>query len=313
METSTVRLASREELLGFVPYALGFHPSESVVLLGLGRRRLELAARADADSPTREVVRAFARSLHRLRGVSQVILLGYGPVPIAGPVRTIADALEARGLHVVEALRVSGARYHCVLCDGCTPPAGVPFAGDSTAAAASAVLAGLVARPSRADVDRLVRPIGGLAAVAMTQAVERAGHRLDTVGGRVRATGRQAVDDAFAKAKAGQRLDDDEVAWLSLVLHDVEVRDHAWAATGAQAWQAELWLDLTRRADPMLVSPLATLLAWCSWRRGEGVIARSALTRALRVDPGYRLARMLEEALDEGRPPASVTWPPALE
>jgi hypothetical protein len=311
VNTPTLRLASREELLGFVPYALGFHPEESLVLLGLGSSRLELAARADADSATREVVRAFARALRRLRGVTQVMILGYGSEAIAGPVRTIAEALEARGFRLLEALRVTEDRFHCVLCDGCTPPDGAAFDGGATAAAAAATYAGLVARPSMAAVEKLVRPIGGLAAVAMAQAVERAEHRIDTLGGQVRAAGREAVDAAFAKAKAGERLDDDEVAWLSIVLHDLDVRDYAWAGTDSEPWQAEFWLDLTRRADPMLVAPLATLLAWCSWRQGEGSIARSALTRALRVDPAYRLARMLEEAIEEGRHPRSVTeWPP---
>jgi hypothetical protein len=311
MRTPAVRLASREELLGFVPYALGFHPSASLVLLGLGHGRLELATRADADSPTRLVVRAFTQALHRLPGVAQVIVLAYGPEGLGGPVRTIADALEARGFRVVDALRVTDARYHCLLCDGCTPPEGAPFDASATAAAATAVMAGLVARSSRADVDKLVRPVGGLAGIAMSQAVERAGRRLDTLGGQVRVAGREAVDLAFAKAKDGRRLDDDEVAWLSLVLHDVEVRDHAWARTDDEPWQAEFWLDLTRRADPDLVTPLATLLAWCSWRRGEGVIAQSALSRALRVEPSYRLAQMLQEAIGEGRHPRSITqWPP---
>ncbi len=311
MRTPTVRLASREELLGFVPYALGFHPTESLVLLALGRGRLQFAARADADSPTRLVVREFARSLNRVRGAAQVMILGYGPVAITGPVRTIAEALEARGFRVLEALRLDGDRFHCLLCDNCTPPSGATFDGSSTIAAAEAVMAGLVARPSRTAVDKLVLPLGGLAAIAMNQAVDRATARLDTLGGRVRAEGRSAVDVAFAKAEAGERLSDDEVAWLSLVLHDLEVRDHAWACTDAHPWQAEFWLDLTRRADPDLVTPIATLLAWCSWRRGEAVIAQSALARALRVDPGYRLALMLAEAMDAGHDPRSVKpWPP---
>ena len=311
MRTPVVRLASREELLGFVPYALGFHPSASLVLLGLGHGRLELATRADADSATRLVVRAFTQALNRLRGVAQVMVLGYGPVSLAGPVRTIADALEARGFRVVEALRVADGRFHCLLCDDCTPPDGAPYDANASTAAAAAVVAGLVARPSRADVEKLVRPIGGLAGVAMSQALDRAEHRLDTLGGQVRTAGREAVDLAFAKASAGQRLDDDEVAWLSLVLHDVEVRDHAWARTDDEPWQAEFCLDLTRRADPELVTPLATLLAWCSWRRGEGVIAVSALNRALQVEPSYRLARMLQDAIGDGRHPRSIKpWPP---
>jgi hypothetical protein len=43
-----------------------------------------------------------------------------------------------------------------------------------------------------------------------------------------------------------------------------------------------------------------TLLATYSWWHGDGALARVALDRALRCDPGYRLARLLELMLDEG-------------
>lgn len=310
MKTPTVRLASREELLGFVPYALGFHPTDSLVLLGLGRKHVELAARADANWATRDHIRQFTKALRGVKGVSRVFLFGYGPESVEGPVKTVAAGLQAFGYLVMETLRVTGDRFHCLQCDGCTPADGRPFDVSTSAAAATAIFAGMVARPDRAAVDKLIRPIGGLAAIAMSQAVDRAEKRLDELGGRLREAGIAAVEDAFGRAKTGERLDDDEVAWLSLVLHDGEVRDHAWKHSDREDWQFALWLDLTRRAEPLLAAPVASLLGWCAWRQGDGALAMAAILRALRIDPGYRMGLLIRDALDQGRPPHTIKkWP----
>jgi hypothetical protein len=44
--------------------------------------------------------------------------------------------------------------------------------------------------------------------------------------------------------------------------------------------------------------PTLTVLASFSWWRGDGALTRIALDRALRVDPEYRLARLLERMVD---------------
>jgi hypothetical protein len=67
-----------------------------------------------------------------------------------------------------------------------------------------------------------------------------------------------------------------------------------------------LLVDLCRRVDgPMGSAPL-TLLAWHSWARGYGALARVAVERALGHDPTYRLAELLLAALDNGLAPEWV-------
>lgn len=313
MTPPTIRITRREDLLGYVPYTLGFHPADSIVLLGESGNRLTLSARTDADQPTRETIRLFCRVLARSRSVSGVFVIGYGPDIISGPTRSVADALVQRGWVVHEVLRVADGRYHCLSCDGCTAPGGERFDGSATQAATAAVVAGLVARPSRDDVRRLVNPIGGLAAMAMTQAVDRAEQRLGTLrnSAEVIEAGRRAVDEALRKAEAGEGFDDDEVAWLSVLMVDTAVRDHAWMKTDAEDWQLEFWLSLTRRSEPVLAAPMATLLGWCAWRQGDaGALTTAALQRALRIDPDYSLAQLLLDAVQEGQPPTAIAeWP----
>ncbi|WP_162908028.1 DUF4192 domain-containing protein [Allorhizocola rhizosphaerae] len=315
MKQLEVRINSREELLGYVPYALGFHPADSIVLLGITRRRLlGMTARVDADQPTREITRALCVALRRKQDVCGLFLFGYGPEPISGPMQTVARDLRARNYLVHEVLRVADGRYHCLDCNGCTAPAGRPFDVATSVAATAMTVAGAVARPTRDDVEKLVRPIGGLAAASMRQAVDRAEQRFDGVRDNavLLELGRHAVDEAFARAKDRLKLSDDEVAWLSVLMVDTKVRDHAWWLTDGRDWQLEFWLEMTRRAEPVLAAPMASLLAWCAWRQGDGgPLAIAALERAMRIDPGYDLAQMLSELISQAYPPETIPhWPP---
>ncbi|GAA1635651.1 DUF4192 domain-containing protein [Saccharothrix algeriensis] len=319
-DTPAYRLTERADLLGYAPYLLGFHPADSVVVMGLRGDRIVVAARADVAGPRTETVRRFAQVLRAAgRGrdaVGSVVLLGYGPgAGAADATRHAADALDARGYHVREVLLQDGDRYHCLQCDRCTPAEGARFDPSATAAAAMATYEGLVALPDRDAVERQVEPVGGLAAAAMTQAVDRAEERLAALladGGDAAlvTAGEAAVEAALDVAGTGGRLDDDAAAWLIVLLHDLRCRDHAWQRTDAAAWQHELWLDLTRRAEPALAAPPAALLAWSAWRAGNGVLARAALDRALHADPAYSLAHLLTDALDRAVPPHSIhPWP----
>lgn len=313
MKPEEIRIASRAELISYVPFALGFHPANSIVLVGLVNKLLDIAGRADADLPTRDIISMFAPALARRRCLTGVMVLGYGPPTIDGPVRTVAEALRERAYLVHEALRVADGRFHCLQCDGCTPLDGEPFDFAASTVAAAATYAGLVARPSREEIESMVRPIGGLAAVSMSQAVDRAEDRLGLLRNNAElvSAGRKALDDAFAAAKAGQPLSDDEVAWLSVLIADTSVRDHAWLHTTGEAWQLDLWVQLTRRAEPILAAPMATLLAWCGWRRGDaGALTVAAVERALRIDPHYELARLISDILLQAQPPSIIKkWP----
>ncbi|GAA2351050.1 hypothetical protein Cme02nite_24240 [Catellatospora methionotrophica] len=340
-DSPTYTLTERTDLLGYVPYLLGFHPADSIVVLGLADRRICVAARTDLGRPRGVTVRQLSRLLaaagRRRAAITSVMLVGYGPDPSAAQTtRDVADALDARGYHVREVLLHFGDRYRCLQCDDCTPPGGAPFDLSTTAAAAIATYEGLVAQPDRASVEQLVRPVGGLAAIAMTQAVDRAELRLTALLGdsaaaldqtdpdrpgtarqgegtadeRLVRAGTAAVDDALRIAAAGGRLDDDEAAWLTVLLLDLRCRDHAWQHSDAEPWQLDLWLDLTRRGEPALLAPMASLLAWCAWRSGQGVLAGAALRRALAADPAYSLAHLLTEALEQGVSPGSLgPWP----
>ena len=62
-----------------------------------------------------------------------------------------------------------------------------------------------------------------------------------------------------------------------------------------------------RHSPPELSPGPLTVLGHVAWWQGDGAVARTAVEQALAVDPGYRLAVLLQRMVDvAARPPRSV-------
>jgi hypothetical protein len=327
--TPKLTVRSPVDLLAAVPYLLGFHPTDSVVVVAMRDKRIIFAARGDLPQPTASRAACTAAAEHLAtvvgrQGAQAATVLGYGPDDRVTPVVTaVTAALGTRGLAVMEELRVAESRYWSYRCESpdCCPPEGTPYDVTTSALAAAAAYAGQVALPDRAALVRQVAPIGGLTRESMRQATLRADDRLadllegappaDLLGIKVvRAAGEAAVREAMDRHRAEASLTDDEVAWLSLLLLHVPVRDYAWERVTDEDWQLALWTDVLRRAEPELVPAPASLLAFAAWRSGQGALASVALERALRADPAYSMALLLEQAIQTGAGPSLLdSWP----
>jgi hypothetical protein len=314
-------LRSLGDLLAVVPYLLGFHPTDSLVLLGIRGRRIVLQLRDDLPTgPAATPLADYYAALVARQGATSAVVLGYGPgVAVTPVVAALRAALDARRIAVLDMVRVADGRYWSYLCTepACCPPDGRRYEVAGSPVAAAAIVEGHVALPSRAALERQLAPLTGPSRAAMTEATDRAHRRLTDLLGRtpgdpgaaLLAAGRAAVDDAVWRQRTGGRLTDDEVAWLGSVLVHPPVRDHAWERiSGELAVHVGLWTDVSRRVDPELAAAPATLLAFAAWRSGAGAVASIALSRALEGDPDYRLARLLSQALASGLPPTG--WPP---
>jgi hypothetical protein len=325
-----LRLKTPEDVLGATPYLLGFHPTDSAVLLGVNGARLVFHVRADlpaADASDAEV-ELVARELAELmaeQGVTAVVFIGYGPEPrVTRAVQAIDDALGDRRIVVRDLLRATDGRYWSYTCQDptCCPPEGTPFDPAVTAVAAAATVAGCVALPDREAVVRSLDPPVNFALVAIVQATDRALTRMaelfdgpaaarpDQVPVVLRA-GEAALDEAYACYDGFGRLEDDDVAWLTVLLQTIEVRDCAWAridADGRSRWpmHERVWTDVVRRCEPAFAAPPAMLLAYTLWRTGDGVRANVAVDRALAADPSYSAANIMAGVLERGIPPSAV-------
>ncbi len=321
-----LRVRSTVDLLAIVPYLLGFHPTDSLVVVAMRGRQMVFAARGDLpEAGASEAMRAsFADYLADVvtrQGVEAASVIGYGSADrVANAVRPVCDVLAEAGVQIFDALRVTSGRYWSYFCDDptCCPPEGVPFDTSTSPLSAEAVFAGQVVLPDRVALARQVAPVEGSGQEAMRLAGERAADRLAELiaaaPGEVRAAllgaGKAAVREALAHGEVGERLTDDELAWLTLLLAHQPVRDFAWERTTPDEWQMELWTDVLRRAEVPLAPAPATLLAFSAWRAGFGALAGVALDRAFGVDPEYPMAVVMEEVLRRGVPPCMLDdWP----
>jgi hypothetical protein len=320
-------------VLAVVPHLLGFHPRRSLVVLGVAppRARVKLGFRYDLPDPpdtavTREIAGHATAILARQR-IAAAILIGYGPGHLVTPV---ADALRSAAgdarISLREVLRVEDGRYWSYLCHdpACCPAEGVPYDPVAHPAAAALVTAGLAAYPDRESLARTLAPAKGAAAESMARATERARARVAALLAEQRASGhggdvlrlvaehgRRAVGEAIGAYRGGGRLTDDQLAWLSVALTDLRVRDDAWARMDPDHREAHqrLWTDIVRRACPEYVPAPASLLAFTAWQAGEGTLANIAIERALDADPQYSMALLLSDVIDAGVPPSEARLP----
>jgi hypothetical protein len=324
--TARVTLHTPTDLLAAVPYLLGFHPADSVVVVGLSGTRVLFTARADLPPPqappdlASALASQFAEVLAGQR-VDTALVIGYGDgTAVTGTVFVLRDILRGHGVPVGEMLRAHGGRYWSYLCESvqCCPAEGTPYDVTRTEVAAAATYAGQVALPDRAALERSLAPVEGAERRAMERATEQAAGDLagglEPAGDRRRA-GARALALAVRRHTDGGRLTDDELARLTLLLVHTDVRDLCWAriTVAGDRLQAhvELWRDVTRRARADLVAAPATLLGYATWRGGNGALAWIAVQRALEADPAYSLARLLGEALDRALPPSLLDKQPA--
>jgi hypothetical protein len=316
---STLTLHSSAELLSAVPYLLGFHPDDSLVVVALRGRRVILAARHDLPPPEdrAELAVHLARVIAR-QGVTAATLIGYGTsAQLDGLMVLAAAALRDAGIRVLDAIRVGDGQFTSYLCDDarCCP---APVPPRDSVVAAAATYAGQVALPDRAALVAQIAPVTGAGRERMVSATVRAQQRLTDMFGDGRGfreslarAGRRAVRDAEHRYRAGRALTDDEIAWLGLTLLELKVRDYAWQRVDTEPWRLPLWTDVLRRVESGYVPAPAVLLAWAAWRVGVGALARVAVERALAHDPEYAMARRLDELLSDGTSPAAFhDFPP---
>jgi hypothetical protein len=122
---------------------------------------------------------------------------------------------------------------------------------------------------------------------------------------------RDDVEHALAVARglaAGSALSDDDLVRLGWAITDPRVRDTLYAlAVGRDAGCAEtLWALLSRRLPDPWRSEALALLGFSAYARGDGPLAGVCLEAALRGDPGHRMARMLDQALQSGMRPEQI-------
>lgn len=129
--TADITLRGPGDVVTLLPYQLGYHPRDSVVVVSLRGKRVGLVARCDLppEQHVGQVVTHLIDPLLRDEPTS-VILVGYeGEVDASRTVLwALADAIAGTGIPVADVVVVRGGRWFSRTCaEPCCPPGGVPL------------------------------------------------------------------------------------------------------------------------------------------------------------------------------------------
>lgn len=317
----SARLGHPADLVTALPYLLGFHPRDSLVVVTVEPGTpptVGLVLRADLPAPgaERQLAEQLCAPLRtRGTGVVLIVVVG-GPACVPAAVAVLRAALDEAGVVVAHALWAEstsgGARWSDLDAadrDAADTTGGVlPDASGSDLAAASAV-AGIVTFGSREELADLLRPDPDEVLARRAVLLDAAVKAVERVHGADPARHVELVRAALAAAADGRLpTTDEEIVRLAVALSDPVVRDSClgWCL-GATATAAELlWQALTRMTPAPEVAEPASLAAMSAYLRGDGALAGIAIDRAETAWPGHNLATLLHHVVANAVPPSRL-------
>ncbi|MCU1601593.1 MAG: uncharacterized protein JWO22_2302 [Frankiales bacterium] len=313
-----VRMTTPAQMVAALPLHLGYTPQESLVVMCCHEPRGRMGLTFRLDLPTveheRDVVDYCAQTVRGQQATRVVLVVYTGEADGEERARErLMNQLLAtfEDLVVTEALLVRDGRFWSYQCDDtrCCPVDGTPVDAAEESAAVQVLKLEQLTRGAGmlATREDLERTIAGPVFLAEEAALDRCDEAVDALLEAIAAEGlRSTRGTALARwrvaleAMADPRWepDDAEAVALTVSLSDVVVRDAV-----AGMWEQDdltlrrLLESVARRTPGLYDAPVCTTLAWVTYCDGAGSITSIALERALRSDPEYSMAQILDHAL----------------
>ena len=311
-------LTSPHDLLAAIPFLIGYHPHNSLVLVSLKEDTVGMAMRVDL--PNAIAIEGYdLLASHFVRESAEAALIvAYADENSTDPESILINtsaALVRAGIDIKESLIVKNNRFRSMICSDstCCPPEGNEIPDlDTSRIAAEHVIAGhpmpfenldglvqsIAAVPSSSEISWQdeVREFWVSSDAEEINDLQRDGATaiIDLVGEYREGRG---AEDRELVARVIGRLSDIQVRDFALGSHSEESVDHYWA----------MWRDLLRIAPRGFIAPIGSLFAALAYERGEGALAHKALDRALADDDQYSLALLLRRVFTAGWPAHSFT------
>ncbi len=307
-------LTSPHDLLAAVPFLVGFHPANSLVVIALTDQKIGMAMRIDFPREF-DPDQIDALGSHLLREeADSALIVAYTPDDIEDCeylLAPLSEAISLRGLLIRECLQVHRGRWRSTICQDreCCPPEGSPMPDIST----SRISAEQVAAGQPMPFSDIAELEASLDSLEIDKALMREIQKISTIkyGSDnvviLEREGALAVTELASQFSENGIVNDKKLLALVLVrLHDVQVRDFAMGIVDDEniTTLASLWRWMLRIAPPGYVAPVATLFAATSYEEGDGALAQRALARALEDDSRYPMAKLLHKVFSAGWPPA---------
>jgi hypothetical protein len=291
------------DLLGAMPFLLGFHPTDSIAVAVIEDSRIACVARidlADARVPGRPAA-LLGPFLNQVGADGRLVLVGYGDDPAEVPaiVRRVAAELP---LPVFTELVVCDGRWWHAEC----PEEAEPYEPGASRIAAEAAYQGLTARPTRRDLEGLFHRPSRIKRLpdATLQAAARRVDRLSPRAARLR------LDTLLDVQLAGppMSLTTRECADLLMLLDVPAARDAFWLRLGRETASplVDLWLYVSWRAPVELSLGAVCAAGLAGWQSGTGALVSVALERADRIGGWHPLWDLLTQIHGLALPPSAL-------
>lgn len=308
--SDTVRIHSPEELAACAPYLLGFHPTDSIVLLGIRGKALGPILRVDIP-PRRHLGAIIEQCFTSLSPHSDaVVLVVYGSDTDHQRIAAVAAELAPRF-----GLAISLTCAADQISDSVVPAWTRDYLEQELVAKGRAVLG------SRDElVDSIAGPTGDQAeqtlarfavrCAAVVRSTELAGPQFYRqqqlrIGREILAV----VEDHFhprTGVPVDYALDLAAAVGQHVLVRDALIGDLlALTPDDRQRWLPILVSVVSQLPDELAVDLLAILGA-LAYRCGEGALARCALDRGEQIDPLHRLTELFHNIITAGLPPTEL-------
>jgi hypothetical protein len=309
-------LTSPHDLLAAIPFLIGYHPEDSLVVVSIKENAVGMAMRIDYPVDLPEGAYDLLASHLQRDLATGALLVAYVPSDRSDGEIVLADASAALtriGISTDESLIIQGGRYRSVLCQDpscCSAEGNLIPEIDGSRIAVEHVVAGR-AMPF-ANLQALTDSIASLPVAAEQRWIDQVkSFQLSSSAAdfsKIQRDGATAVIDLageFASGRIGQDLE--LTARVIGRLSDIQVRDFALGSHEEENVDTyfQMWRHLMRIAPKGFIAPVASLCAALAYESGDGALAHRALDRALEDVNGYSLALLLRRVFTAGWPPAS--------
>ena len=309
-------LTSPHDLLAAIPFLIGYHPIDSLVLVSIKDDCVGMAMRIDFPIEQSDDHFDLCASHITADEADGALIVAYQPSGRSDGDAVLAQttaALSRAGIAIYESILIADGSFRSVLCHDaiCCPIEGRPVPPlDSSRVAAESVSAGHpMPFASFADLGASVRSNLLANEEQWLERVQKSAvNPADAQINDLQRDGATAVIDLANDFIAhGISTDQDLIAHVLGRLSDIQVRDFALGSHDADSavGYRTMWMHLLRSAPPGFVAPVASLAAAIAYESGDGALARAALDRAFADGATYSLALLLHRVFSTGWPPES--------
>jgi hypothetical protein len=306
-ERTRIKVRRPDDLLAIIPYLIGFHPAEDLVVVFVKSDRVKLTTRTDL--PPESAADELAEWIHALAEREQIdalALVAYSGAPLAAN-RLLTRLMDQLGDHrLTDVLYVGHGRWWSLTCaDECCPLAGTPYDLTTHPISAAAVFAGLGVQASRREIEDSVSGPPEADQPRLLDLAEDLLAELPAFDSRAAAEELlvSLMDSAMADASD---VDERRCLLLALLVIDIYVRDFAWARISRSDAEkhVRLWTNVVSRVPPLLAAAPLCLLGMAAWVAGHGSLVNCCWERVSQIHPDYSMGKLLADISERGVSPA---------